>query len=73
MRCANVTSCEEVKSGKCSGIQIKHKYPCDGFKWVEADSCDGCIHTIGDVHIACNHCCRNELNKVDNYKFAGGE
>ena len=73
MRCANVTSCEEVKAGKCNGNLVISHQSCDEFKPIEADSCDGCIHKVGDVHIACNHCCRHEMNKVDNYKFIGGE
>jgi hypothetical protein len=73
MRCANVMSCEEVKAGKCNGHLIISHQTCDGFKAVEADSCDGCIHKVGVlVSVACDNCCRNE-NRVDNYKFAGGE
>ena len=73
MRCANVVDCVEFKIGKCNGIQIKLKYPCDRFKGAEADSCDGCIHKVGVlVSFACEHCCRNE-KLADNYKFAGGE
>jgi hypothetical protein len=72
MRCANVIDCEEVKAGKCNGNLVISRQSCDRFKGVEADSCDGCIHKVGEVYIACDNCCRNE-NRVDNYKFAGGE
>lgn len=72
MRCANVVGCEYVKAGRCNGRQIKPKYQCDKFKALEADSCDGCKYSR-EWHIACDHCCRNEMNKVDNYVFAGGE
>jgi hypothetical protein len=72
MRCANVVDCEDVKSGKCNGIQIKLKYPCTRFKALEADSCDGCKYLpCNGATINCDHCCRNEMNKVDNYKFGG--
>ena len=80
MRCANAyygcgdfkaDGCEDFEVGRCNGNQIKLKYPCDRFKGVEADSCDGCSYKGREVYIACDHCCRNEMNKVDNYKFGG--
>jgi len=72
MRCVNVVGCEDVRAGRCNGNQIKLKYPCERFKGVEADTCDGCVYKGGEVYSECEHCCRNE-KLVDNYKFAGGE